>query len=204
MKNQTLIILTVMYLCGIAGLQQAQAEAVQYTLDNDHTHIVWQVDRFGFASTVGTFTDIQGALIFDEQTPGNSSVTATIALAGLRSDLQQREEIVRSRFWLDADKFPQITFRSSQVEPASEAGCDVSCLTVTGEMTLKGVTRPLELQVRLNKLGDDPVTGAAAAGFTATGAFARSDFGINLALGPIGDEVSFSIQALAIVDSIKP
>lgn len=180
--------------------QNASAKPQNYTLDNDHTHIVWQVDRFGFTQTVGTFTDIQGHLILDEDNPQESSVTATLALSGLRSDLQEREDIVRGVHWLDAETFPKITFTSTKVTLSDDPACKTTCAIVTGEMTLKDVTHPLEMQVRLNKIATDPVSKRKAAGFTATGVFKRSDFGVKIALGPVGDDVSFEIQALAVVE----
>ncbi len=179
----------------------AEAEPERFILDGQHTHIVWQVDRFGFTNTVGTFADISGELMLDEDAPEVSSVVAQISLSGLRSDLLEREEIVRGSFWLDAAAHPVITFESNQVRLLETEDCPELCAEVSGEMTLKGITAPLSLMVELNKLGIDPVTKARAAGFTATGRFQRSAFGISTAIGPIGDEVAFEVQALAINDN---
>jgi len=74
--------------------QPAQAKSRNFILDNDHTHIIWQVDRFGFTKTVGSFTQISGTVVLDETNPDQSSVEAIISLSGLRSDLQEREDIV--------------------------------------------------------------------------------------------------------------
>jgi len=185
---------TALAVCTLTG----QAEADVYTLDGDHTHIVWQVDRFGFANTVGTFTEIKGSLSFDEASPNDSHVTAEIALSGLRSDLIEREDIVRGAFWLDAKSHPVITFESRSVTFVDDDACPSQCAVVEGDMVLKGVRRPLRLDVTVNKAGLDPVQRRPAIGFTATGSFQRSDFGIRTALGPIGDEVEFQIEALAI------
>jgi len=176
---------------------QALAEPETYELDGAHTHIVWEVDRFGFTRTMGSFTDIAGVLTLDEDAPANSTVTAEITLAGLRSDLRQREDIVRGKFWLKAEAFPIITYRSTKVRLLEPDG-DHRRAEVTGLMTLAGVEAPMTMIVRLNKLGHDPVTKRKAAGFSAHGAFKRSDFGVRTALGPVGDEVSFRIEALAI------
>lgn len=181
-----------------SGATGATAPAGAYVLDNDHTHVLWRVDRFGFADTTGSFVDVQGVLQLDPQAPEKSSVTATITLSGLRSDLAQREEIVRGKFWLDAETFPEIRFQSSAVTMVDGPGCDNSCAKVDGSLTIKGATRNVTLDVRLNKLGKDPVTRSDAAGFSASGSFKRSDFGIATALGPIGDDIAFQIEALAI------
>lgn len=183
---------------GACSSTPVSAEPQSYTLDGEHTHIVWKVDRFGFANTVGSFTEISGSLILDEDDPAASSVTAEIALSGLRSDHAEREEIIRGPFWLDAEQHPVIQFRSTDVHLRDGERCPSRCAHVVGEMTLKGATAPLTLSVELNKIGTDPVTKAQAAGFVATGSFDRADFGVSTALGPIGGVVSFEIHALAI------
>ncbi len=180
---------------GCAG--PAIAEPQDYRLDGDHTHIVWEVDRFGFTSTVGTFTDVTGRVVLDEAHPERSSVEVTIALSGLRSDLAEREDIVRGPYWLDAEAHPAIRFTSTSVS-VSDSECDGRCLRVTGNMSLKGITAPLSLEVRINKVAPDPVSRRKAAGFSASGAFDRTVFGIDTAVGPIGKTVSFEIEALAI------
>lgn len=169
-----------------------------YTIDNDHTHIVWQVDRFGFAKTIGTFADIDGTIAIDRDKLENSHVNARIALAGLRSDMEQREEIVRGPAWLDADAHPIITFQSTSVVLVDDGDCPTQCAQIEGLMTLKGVTAPLSLRVKLNKDGTDPVTKAPAIGFSATGSFSRADYGVTIASQFIGPEVTFQIETLAV------
>lgn len=178
----------------------ATAEPVIYQLDSEHTHIVWEVDRFGFTKTMGSFVSVTGELKFDSEAPENSRVTAQIDLAGLRSDLKEREDIVRGEYWLDAAKHPTIQFETTAVEriKADDEADDEGALRVTGMMTLKGKTAPLVLNVVLNKAGNDPVTKAPAVGFSADGSFDRSDFGVTTAIGPVGKEVSFRIEALAV------
>lgn len=193
--NKCAVLLVFLGACSPVGVV---AEPQSFVLDGAHTHIVWKVDRFGFASTVGTFTDISGQLTLDQDAPQASTVTAEIALSGLRSDHSEREDIIRGPYWLAADQYPTVQFRSTDVQLRSGDDCPSRCADVVGEMTLKGVTAPLTLSVTLNKIGTDPVTKAAAAGFVATGSFDRADFGISTAIGPIGSIVTFEIHALAI------
>lgn len=188
----------VVLLAAMAMPAEAFAAPEAYTLDGEHTHIVWQVERFGFTKTIGTFTEISGELILDDEAPENSSVTAEISVTSVRSDLPQREEIIRGEYWLDAANFPAISFQSSSVELVKSEDCPENCALVHGDMTLKGVSLPLSLTVRLNKAGTDPVTRNKAMGFTATGSFKRSAYGVTTAVGPVGDDVTFQIEALAI------
>lgn len=186
----------------VLGLSAHPAMATEpletYAIDNDHTHIVWQVDRFGFSKTVGTFADIEGTIAIDRDNLENSHVNATIALSGLRSDLEEREDIVRSAAWLDAAAHPVITFKSVSVERIEDQNCPSHCAEITGVMTLKGVSAPLSLSVQLNKDGTDPVTRKPAIGFSATGAFNRADYGITIASQFIGPKVLFQIETLAV------
>jgi len=187
-----------LFCAAFTPLVSASAEPARYVIDSEHTHIVWRVDRFGFTDTIGTFTEIAGILLLDEDNPASSSVEATIQLSGLRSDLLQREDIVRGPHWLDAAAFPAIEFQSHEVVLDKSDDCQRQCAFVTGTMTLKGVSAPLSMYVILNKIGVDPVTKKPAAGFSAKGQFTRSEFGVGTAVGPVGDVVSFEIEALAI------
>ena len=186
-------------LAAIAGAATppAKAEPVQYAIDGAHTHIVWMVDRFGFAMTVGTFADVTGALTLDEDSPEESAASAEIAVKSVRSDLAEREEIVTGPFWLNAEEFPIITFKSTSVRLAEDRDGKKQAI-VTGDLSLRGVTAPVTMSVLLNKIGQDPVSKKKAAGFTAQGTLMRSDFGVDTAIGPVGDEVSFRIEALAV------
>ena len=194
----TPLIPTALLLSACTTLQPAAASPQSYELDNQHTHIVWQVDRFGFTKTIGTFVDVEGTLMVDEADIENSSVEAEIALSGLRSDLAEREDIIRGPHWLDAAKFPTVSFVSTAVELVRDPQCVTQCVTVNGMMTLKGISAPLVLHVQLNKAGTDPVAQKMAAGFSAHGAFLRQDFGVTIADGFVGDEVTFQIEALAV------
>ena len=98
---------------GLLLAWSVSAEPQQYLIDPAHTHIPWEVDRFGFAKTMGSFSQVAGAVTVDPDDMGRSSVQATIDLAGLRSDLPEREEIIRGDHWLKATQFGQITFRST-------------------------------------------------------------------------------------------
>lgn len=189
-----LLSLLLSYVCACT----AQAEPKDYVLDGSHTHIVWKVERFGFTNTVATFADIKGTLVLDEDNPEASSVTATIAVSAVRSDLLEREEAIRDAVWLDAENHPTITFTSTGVELMPEIE-GRRAAKVTGDLTLKGVTLPVTLDVVLNKIGIEPPSRKKAMGFSATGKLERDDFGITTALKFIGNEVSFEIEALAIL-----
>jgi len=171
----------------------AQAAPETYALDPAHTQIQFQVDRFGFNNTIGVFGQVSGELILDEEHPDRSRVSARIKTESVELNHPERNNHVRGPFWLNVSEFPDIVFESDRVELTSEESADV-----TGRLTLMGVTLPVKMEVRLNKIGQDPVSQNKAAGFSANGALQRSDFGIETALGPVGDVVSYKIETLFI------
>ena len=117
----------------------------------------------------------------------------TLPLSGLNAFVKDFDEHLRSADFFDAIKFPSATFKSTKVEAAGE-----NRLKVTGDLTLKDITRPVVLDVVLNKadkLGD----GRGIIGFDATATIKRSDFGMGLYVPNVGDEVKLSITTEAIV-----
>lgn len=169
------------------------AAADAYALDNAHTQVLFKADRFGLSNTFGSFADVSGELMLDEENPENSSVTATIKAASLRSDNDTREGHLKSGNWLDAEAFPEITFVSTAVEQIDETSAKV-----TGDLTVRGVTKPVTLDVKLKNMGADPVSKRKAVGFSATAIVNRHDFGVSIAENLIGADIEIFIEALAI------
>ncbi len=164
-----------------------------YIIDGGHTHVLFKVERFGLSNTIASFTEISGVLSLDEEHPENSSVKADINIASVRSDNEAREDAVRSPFWFNAEEFPVAHFESSTVTVTGEGEADVA-----GNLTLHGVTVPLTLKVTLHSFGTDPVSKRKAVGFSASTMVNRHDFGISIAEGRVGSDVSIKIETLAI------
>lgn len=167
--------------------------AETYQIDPAHTHVMFKIERFGLSKVIGAFVDVAGAVSLDKEAPENSSVSATVKIASIDSNNEEREGHLRGPSWLDAEQFPEMTFVSTNVDQTGD-----ETATVTGDLTLHGVTRPLTLDVVLNRIGTDPVSKREAAGFTATGSLKRSDFGMTTAQGLVGDAVEITIEALAV------
>jgi polyisoprenoid-binding protein YceI len=94
--------------------------------------------------------------------------------------------------WLGIAANPAMTFKSTRVARTGEATAEV-----TGDLTIRGITRPATFTARLNKIGKSPASARRSAGFTITGEVNRKDFGITAAPGLIGDKVSIRIETLA-------
>lgn len=170
----------------------ASAEAVTYELDPNHTIVLAQWDHFGYSHPFANFGQVDGTLVYDADDVAASSVQVTLPLAGLDSFVPKFDEHLRSEDFFDAAKYPDVTFRSTKVEAAGEGR-----LKVTGDLTIKDNTRPVVLDVVLNKAGER--NGRAAIGFDASATVKRSDFGIDLYVPNVSDEVKLTITTEALV-----
>ncbi|HRD46202.1 MAG TPA: YceI family protein [Caulobacter sp.] len=176
----------------------ALAEPVAYAIDPSHTQTTFQVDRFGFTTIFGAFTVSEGVIWIDEANPANSRVEASVRTASLMAGDPTREDHLKGARWLNAEANPVISFKSTKVTPTGKDTADVA-----GDFTLNGVTKPVVFKVKLNKIGAAPGSGKPSAGFTITGEVDRTDFGITVASGMIGNKVGIRIEALAVVQPPK-
>ena len=170
----------------------AFAAPVTYTLDPNHTNVLASWNHFGFSNPSINFGQVDGTLVYDAENVSNSSVQATLPLTGLSALADQFYDHLTSDKWLDATQFPNATFKSTKVEAAGEGK-----LKVTGELTVKGVTKPVVLDVNLNKAGEHPMTKVPAIGFDATATVKRSDFGVGAYAPMVSDEVTLRITTEA-------
>lgn len=171
----------------------AFAAEVAYGLDPAHTETTFTIDRFGFTSVIGVFAKSEGTIWLDEAAPEKSRVEATVTVDSLLTANLTRDEHLKGERWLNAAKNPTMTFKSTKVEKTGAATAKV-----TGDMTIMGVTQPVVLDVKLNKIGTAPNNQKKQAGFTITGQISRKAFGSAGAAGMIGDAVNIRIETLAV------
>ena len=171
----------------------AFAAPVTYKLDPNHTLVLASWNHKGFSHPSANFGQADGTLVYDAEKVSASSVQVTLPLSGLNAFVKDFDEHLRSADFFDAIKFPSAIFKSTQVEDLGGGK-----LKVAGDLTIKDITRPVVLDVALNKadkLGD----GRGIIGFDATATIKRSDFGVGLYVPNVGDEVKLSITTEAIV-----
>jgi polyisoprenoid-binding protein YceI len=169
----------------------ARAELETYAIDKDHSFANWNI-RHVAARVSGTFSDVSGTVLIDRQNLAASRVDASINVFSLNSSHRERDSHLLTSEFFDALKFKTIRFASTAVKPA---GPDRGSLA--GELTIHGVTRPVELSFRILGFGPDP-WGGYRSGFEATTVLKRSDYGITWGLdlpggGPVGDEVPVTL-----------
>jgi polyisoprenoid-binding protein YceI len=177
---------------GIAGA--AGAEPVTYRMDPNHTQVAVNWHHFGYSNPVILFGNAEGTIVYDADNVGASSVDVTIPLSGMDSGVDAFDEHLRSADFFDAAQYPTITFDSTRVEAAGEGK-----LKVTGDLTVHGITRPVVLDVDVNRIEAHPMSGRPAAGFDATTTIKRSDFGVGMYVPNVADEVELHITTEAMV-----
>lgn len=172
----------------------AFAAKVTYKLDPNHTVVLASWSHFGFSHPAANFGQVDGTLVYDDKNVAASSVQVTLPLAGLNSFVPDFDEHLRSADFFDAEKYPTATFKSTQVEAAGEGK-----LKVTGDLTIKDQTKPVVLDVTLNKAAEHPMGKRAAIGFDASAKVKRSEFGVGKFAPNVSDEVELRITTEAMV-----
>jgi polyisoprenoid-binding protein YceI len=167
---------------------------VVYQIDSAHSVAQFSVRHLMVSNVRGDFTKLSGSLAYDASNPANSSLEARAEVASINTRDEQRDAHLKSPDFFDAEKFPELTFRSKQVAQDGDG------LRVTGDLTIHGVTREVTLTVE----GPTPEVkdpwGGYRIGATAETKIRRKDFGMtfNMALEAggvvVGDEVKISIE----------
>jgi len=181
---------------------------MKWTLEPGHSAAEFCVRHMMVTWVRGSFRKVRGSLQFDPADPGSGSVEVEIDVKTLHSGDQQRDEHLLAKDFLDADEHPTMTFKSSGVRLLGSAEA-----AVTGDLTLRGVKRPIILDVKFlgqwnTPFWEDGVDKGpmARAGFVATTRISRQDFGISwngdLENGGVvvGDDVHITIDAEALLD----
>jgi polyisoprenoid-binding protein YceI len=169
-----------------------------YSEDKAHSSLVLRVSHLGFSHFTARFAKFDIQLQLDPARLGVSRVTARIDPNSLESDNAPAGFLksLEGPQWLDTERFPELSFRSTQVEAAGS-----NALRIHGELTLHGVTRPVVLNGTFNGgYAGHPMDPHGRVGFSAHGSFKRSDFGVSFGLPPpgtqfgVGDEIEVTIE----------
>ncbi|TCB75597.1 YceI family protein [Acinetobacter sp. ANC 4173] len=176
----------------------SMAKPVAYQIDPTHTATVFSWSHFGFSTPSANFSNIQGTINVDNDKPVNSSVNVTIPLSSLNTNVAALDEHLKKAEFFDAINYPNITFKSTKVESLGN-----NQYKITGNLTVKDVTKPVVLDAVLNKQGEHPMTKLQSIGFNATTSFDRSAFGVGAYVPNVGDKITVNITTEASVPAKK-
>jgi polyisoprenoid-binding protein YceI len=168
-----------------------------WSIDPVHTDVSFTVRHMMVSKVRGKFHGVEGSIVLGEN-PLDSQVTADIDLSTIDTGNTQRDEHIRSADFFEVESHKTMTFRSTGVR------ADGDDFVVTGDLTLRGVTKPVELKLEVNGFTKDPY-GGTRAGFTASTQINRKDFGITIDMpmdgggAVIGDKVQVLLEIEAIL-----
>lgn len=177
-----------------ASLLALPAGAATYEVDNVHSTVGFTVRHLAISKTRGSFPDFKATFVYEKDNPAAWFCEAVIQTASVDTGNDKRDEHLRSADFFNVEKFPTMTFKSTAVAMTTETEG-----TITGDLTIAGVTKPVTLDLEF--LGEivDP-WGNPRAGFAASGKINRNDFGLSynkvMETGGlvVGDEIQISLE----------
>jgi polyisoprenoid-binding protein YceI len=168
----------------------AEVRSGSYVLDPAHGKITWSVSHMGFSTYVGQFTDVSATLILDSANPAASKLDATVRTASAGTFSDGLDKHLKSADFFDVAKHPTASFQATSIRRT-----DANSAEITGNLTLRGVTKPVVIQADFNQAGVNPVDKSYTVGFDGRAKIQRSDFGISYGLPALGDEVTLHFEA---------
>lgn len=174
---------------------QTVMAAETYTLDPNHTYVLWHINHLGFSEQSGKWM-AQGTLQLDKANPDKDKVNVTINVADMITGNPELDKHLKGKLFFDVTQFPTATFVSDKVDVTGKKTAKVK-----GMLTLHGVTKPVTLNVTFNNAAKNPITDKMTVGFSATADIKRSDFGIMTLIPKLGDNVKLEIEAEAYLAS---
>ena len=165
------------------------APSGHYAADPGHHQLLFYYEHQGFSHSWVRWSDWTGDLDWNVDKPEASSVAVTIKVDGVDTGVEALDAELKSQRFFDAAKYPTISFKSTKlIRTGPNSG------VMTGDLTIKGVTKPASLDVVINKAGGAGRSGSYKLGFSARGAVKRSDYGIDAFAPFVGDQISIVIE----------
>ncbi|MBV8976557.1 MAG: YceI family protein [Alphaproteobacteria bacterium] len=196
MRHGVYVSVALLALAGPALAQSAdprQAPTGSYALETRHSQVLFAIPHLGITEYFGRFDKLSGTLTYNAASPEKSAVNITIDMTSIDTPSHELMGELMGAGVFDTAKYPTATFKSTSV---TRTGANTG--TISGELTLHGVTKPVKLDVTFGGVTSDPVSGADDIGFHATATVKRTDFGITGMVWEsyVGDDVKLTIEAM--------
>lgn len=174
----------------LLGTHGIQAKSESYEVDPAHSSVEFRVRHF-FTNVAGRFDRFSGTIQFDSEAPEKSKIQAVVETSSMNTNQSNRDQHLRTTDYFDVEKYPKMTFESKSWKKLGDAQYEVM-----GDITLRGVTKPVVLIV--NSLGfGTGMQNTSISGWSATGKIKRSNFGMTSGAPAVGDEVAIEINVEA-------
>lgn len=196
-KHTVLAATALLFAAVAAQAEPLDVPAGTYKVDPTHASLTWKVSHLGLSNYTARFTKLTAELSFDPANRGQSKISVTVDPNSIRTDYPFADKkdfdknLSTGEEWFNSGKYPEISFVSTKVEMTG-----ANTANVTGDLTLLGVTKPVVLDVKLNKaMKEHPFAKKPALGFSGTTTIKRSEFGMTKYVPMIGDDVLLLIEA---------
>ncbi|MFZ6762957.1 YceI family protein [Pseudoroseomonas sp. WGS1072] len=167
----------------------AAVRAGTYVLDSDHGKITWTVEHFGLSRYSGQLTEVRGELTLDPAALERSSLRVTIPMGKGGTLHEGLDHHLRSADFFDVERHPEARFVSTRIERTGERTA-----RITGDLTLRGVTRPVSFEAVFNAAGVHPVSQRYTIGFDGRATLQRSQFGVDYVIPAVSDTVELHLE----------
>ncbi len=168
----------------------AQLEKGSYKLDQTHVAVLFKINHMGLSTFVGRFNRVDATLDFDPDNIAAAKLSAIIDVTSIDANNPELEETLRGSSWFDTEKYPQAFFKTKSVSVI-----DQHSAIFTGDLSLHGITAPINLTVTFNGGANNMLTGFYTLGFSASSTLSRSAFGVDYLVPAIGDQVALEVFA---------
>lgn len=188
------IIIGITLLAALALLPSSTLLAADYQIDTKgaHAYIAFKINHLGFSMVMGRFNTFNGTFQYDENNPAVFSTQVTVDVASVDSNQAERDKHLRGKDFFHVDEYPEASFVSTGYKDQGDGKG-----TLTGNLTLRGVTKPIILAIEQMESGKDP-WGNFRHGFSGKTTLTLKEFGIPFDLGPKGEEaqLEFSVEGI--------
>jgi polyisoprenoid-binding protein YceI len=181
MKNYAIIAIAALAFAG-------NAFAAKYSIDPTHTQVEFTYSHFGFSNITGRFDQVTGEFDLNTDNLAKSKISIEIPISSMSTGVAKLDTHLQTADFFDVVKYPTANFKSTMVHVVSAKE-----LHVMGNLTIHGVTKPVTLNVTVNKIAEHPLRKLPTAGFDAVTTIKRSDFGIGAYAPAVSDDVKISI-----------
>lgn len=178
----------------MSAMFATSAWATDYTIDPSHSSVVFKVKHLAISTVPGRFTQLSGKFSFDPANVKASKASASVSVASINTADTKRDDHLKSPEFLDVAKFQDITFTTTSIEPVS-----AEAFKAHGDLTIRGVTKPVVLDVTFGGAAKDP-WGNQRAAFSASTKINRKDFGLTWSKAietgalVVGDDVAITLE----------
>lgn len=168
-----------------AASATSASDATTYNIDPVHSSAIFRIKHMNTSAFYGRFNKVTGTVTYDEAKPESSTISVEIDADSIDTNNSGRDKHAKSPDFLNAGEFPTMTFKSTKVAKKDKK------LSVTGDLTFHGVTKPITVDVDVTGSGD--MRGTKIVGFETMFDFKRSDYGVKGMLDALGDDVHMMI-----------